>query len=529
MGQGRRLSAPVWSAIRLVLVLSFVPGCAMLPPNSFLDPTAVGTFPLHYKEGGIRRVLTPLETPPGLAHATEPTPEDLVPLYEEHRLGPSDQVFVQIDDLIIQGLQDQSMQEVTPTGYIRIPELGSLKVVGMTDQELELELKAQLKDAGLLPNAIVRVLIQAKRSKRYSVLGSVTAPGPYPITEPDMRLLDAIGLARDIGAQAKKLYVIRRESPYVPEPAAGVPEEPTAPEGLIVPPPMEEEQQGSHDSFFYALAAAQQQPASSTAQQEPAEQDALEAIIAPPQRTTQPAKQETGEEGRRFAPLVFDPQTGEPVEVRPEQETGEQVTRPRPQPGDLPFEQAEPEFDWEDVPEFELSQRVIEIDVDALKGGDPRYNIVIRDRDIINIPIDTGVFYVMGEINRPGVFAFNGREITLKQALAIAGGLGALAWPQRCEIIRREHGTDKQVTIPVNMDAIFAGLADDVLMRDGDVLNIGTHIVAPFLFVIRNSFRFTYGFGFVYDRNFADQDAYGAKQNPQYRADLERQRRGLAF
>jgi hypothetical protein len=81
----------------------------------------------------------------------------------------------------------------------------------------------------------------------------------------------------------------------------------------------------------------------------------------------------------------------------------------------------------------------------------------------------------------------------------------------------------------VNLAAIFAGLEDDFILRDEDVLNVGTHIVAPFLFVIRNSFRFTYGFGFVYDRNFADKDAYSNRINPEIVEQQRRASRGLSF
>jgi hypothetical protein len=193
------------------------------------------------------------------------------------------------------------------------------------------------------------------------------------------------------------------------------------------------------------------------------------------------------------------------------------------------IEDVEAPFDWDDVPELGLEQRVIAVDLMALKAGDPRYNIVLRERDVVNIPVDTGVFYLMGEVNRPGVYAFGGREISVKQAMAIAGGFSALAWPQRAELIRREPGTDKQITRPVNLDAVFAGLEDDFYLRDDDILNVGTHVVAPFLFVIRNSFRFTYGFGFVYDRNFADVDAYNARANPETVQQLRRQQRGLPF
>jgi hypothetical protein len=36
------------------------------------------------------------------------------------------------------------------------------------------------------------------------------------------------------------------------------------------------------------------------------------------------------------------------------------------------------------------------------------------------------------------------------------------------------------------------------------VIEVGTSVRAPFWAVVRNAFRMTYGFGFVYDRNFAD-------------------------
>ncbi len=201
------------------------------------------------------------------------------------------------------------------------------------------------------------------------------------------------------------------------------------------------------------------------------------------------------------------------------------------QEGEAPAEplKLEEPFEWEKAEGLGLEQRVIAIDLTELRNGNARYNVVVRDRDVINVPIDTGLFYIMGEVNRPGVFAFGGREITVKQALAICGGFSAMAWPQRCELVRREPGTDKQFTRSVNLDAIFAGLDEDFYLRDDDILNVGSHLVAPFLFVIRNSFRFTYGFGFVYDRNFADKDSYGSRINPEIVEQQRRSQRGLPF
>jgi hypothetical protein len=50
------------------------------------------------------------------------------------------------------------------------------------------------------------------------------------------------------------------------------------------------------------------------------------------------------------------------------------------------------------------------------------------------------------------------------------------------------------------------GKAPNMFIKEGDVINIGSHPVARWLAVVRQSFRATYGFGFVYDRNFADKD-----------------------
>ncbi|MBU0618049.1 MAG: SLBB domain-containing protein [Planctomycetes bacterium] len=296
-------------------------------------------------------------------------------------------------------------------------------------------------------------------------------------------------------------------------------------EGLIIPPPDEDDEE-YESSLFARLGSGSQDPPLEEQETPPDEQD-LEEIIAPPGQVAPPASQQVGErKERRFAPLIFDPTTGTLKEAPTEQAPA--LERPLAEPRfEEPAER--PEFEWEDVPEYELSQRVIEIDVPALKSGDPRYNVVVRPRDLINIPVDTGVFYMMGEVARPGVYGFGGREITIKQAIATVGGFGRLAWPSRCEIVRREQGTDKQITIPVNLDHVFAGLEDDLLLRDADIVNVGTDFIAPFLFVIRNSFRFTYGFGFVYDRNFADKDAYGGKINPETLEIQRRQQQGLPF
>lgn len=511
--------------------------CAALPPNSFLDPTKVGKFGLDIHESGIRQILTPRDTPPGLAHATEPTADDLVAYYEDYPIGPGDVLQVTVQDLLIQGQPFGLVLAVSPLGEIRIPLLGSIKVVGLTEPELEQELTARLIEADLLPKPIVMIMVQSRRSMQFSILGAVARAGPYPITEPNMRLLDVVAMVGDVGATSKRLYVIRRSDagvgqtmPEAPPVVAGPEAAPEQEAEWVIPPPVVEDEESFAPALMLGSAPGPQEKVDRAAGQDIA-RDELAEIISPGDAQTQPATQKSVAGQPAWQPLIFDPATGEVLEAEPPSAPQAQVA-PRPtEPIDETDETDDLDlpFDWGDVDEFALEQRVIAIPIGELKNGNPRYNIVIRSRDVINVPIDTGVFYMMGEVVRPGVYAFGGRDITLKQALATVGGFGPFAWPRRCEVIRQEPGTDKQLTIPVNVDAIFAGLEDDFYLRDSDIVNVGTHIAAPFLFVIRNSFRFTYGFGFVFDRNFADRYSYGGRTNPESLARQQRSQRGLPF
>ncbi|MHC4726707.1 MAG: polysaccharide biosynthesis/export family protein, partial [Planctomycetota bacterium] len=86
----------------------------------------------------------------------------------------------------------------------------------------------------------------------------------------------------------------------------------------------------------------------------------------------------------------------------------------------------------------ENGTRLIRIPAERLLAGDSRYNIVIKPGDTIHVPVDiVGEFCIMGHVNRPGYFNMTGRPMTLKMAIAAAGGLGPLAWPKRVEVVRR--------------------------------------------------------------------------------------------
>ena len=154
-----------------------------------------------------------------------------------------------------------------------------------------------------------------------------------------------------------------------------------------------------------------------------------------------------------------------------------------------------------------IGQEVIRIDLKKLRGGDLRQNIVVRSGDDIHIPPNvSGVYYVQGQVSRAGAYNLTaGQKMTLKQAMAAGGPLTSLAWPSRCEIIRR-IGENMETTALIDLEKVYEGTAPDIFIKPGDIINVGSHPVARWVAVIRESFRSTYGFGFVYDRNFADKD-----------------------
>ena len=162
------------------------------------------------------------------------------------------------------------------------------------------------------------------------------------------------------------------------------------------------------------------------------------------------------------------------------------------------------ELEWEQA----IQTRLIRIPADKLLAGDPRYNITIKPGDTIHVPVDIiGEFAIMGNVNRSGYIDITGRPMTLKMAIAAAGGLGPLAWPKNVEVVRR-IGTAREEIVMVDLDKIANGEQPDFFIKPNDLINVGTDVTARWRAVLRNAFRATYGFGFVYDRNFADID-YG--------------------
>lgn len=86
---------------------------------------------------------------------------------------------------------------------------------------------------------------------------------------------------------------------------------------------------------------------------------------------------------------------------------------------------------------------------------------------VIVVTINSIKVNVSGNVNAPGVYNI-GREISLVEAISLAGGLAEFADPEKIKIIRKENGVDK--IYEVNYSAILNGedLKQNITLVPGD-------------------------------------------------------------
>lgn len=524
---GHRGGSGILTALLVSLWMLTGCGSAHWLKNGFLDPTQVGAFD-GTQRNEIQHSLSILEEPAGIQNAEEPTASDLVPEYEELPIVPGDIVNIAVHELQAEGITTERQARIGNSGFVTLPLIGPVRVAGLTPRELEIELGQRLRESEILDEADVQVSVIESEASQYSIVGSVTRPGVYPLSGPEYRLLSAIAAAGDIPNTIETLYIFRRWGQDRSGPAFAA--------------------RGRRGRSGHR-AKADVPYTMSDVSRGTARANQGEPVA------THPATGDTGLNVLDFLDRES-PEEASPVDPDWDADLGQWVIRqPHTQPatGEAPAVEDRPALHGE-VPtsgtvddESALSPtpraqepwgadeslqpplRIIEIPVKELKDGDPRYNIVIRPYDLINVPPGVvGEFFLMGNVARPGAYSLTGRRLTVKEAIASAGGFGELAWPARADLVRRV-GADEEQIIQLDLDAIFAGEAPDFYVKPSDIINVGTTPAATFFAVIRNAFRFTYGMGFVYDRNFADSDTFTAREQVKARRQQEAQQRGIPF
>jgi len=97
---------------------------------------------------------------------------------------------------------------VRPDGKISLPLVGEIQASGLTPMQLQDDLTRRLK--AFIENPEVTVIVGDPRSHQFNVVGEVSRPGSYQLTEA-MTVLDAIAQSGGFKDFAKetKIYVLR--------------------------------------------------------------------------------------------------------------------------------------------------------------------------------------------------------------------------------------------------------------------------------------------------------------------------------
>jgi polysaccharide biosynthesis/export protein len=433
--------------------LALAGGCET---KGFIDPTEMGRYKKDPLVLPIVSQLDPAaeEGESQWARAAEPTAADLKPYVGDYRISPNDLLAITLSD--IQGPNTETVKQtrVTESGNISLPFLDNpIHAAGLTEIQLEQVIVQAYKNANLIQHAQVSVTTLEARGRAFSVMGSVNAPGEYAIAETDFRLLNAMVLARNVSSPfVEYVYVIRPLSPP-PEatPPATLPSMPSTPGtgGPTIPPP--------------STGPSSEELAPKSEANSPAD---ITASAAPVPAPAAPAADHVVH--LAAAPVL-----------------------------------AADRFDGFRDPGPEQNTRIIRIPYEAIRRGDLRYNITIRPKDIIYVPDpQTGFYFVGGHVARPGAYTLSGQKMTVKDAIISASMLDGLAIPQRTDIIRQIQ-PDHEIFVRVDLTKIFAGEEPDVYLKPHDKIMVGTNFLAPFVAAVRGGFRITYGFGFLFDRNYA--------------------------
>ena len=178
-----------------------------------LDPAQIGRF---RPTPAVNVILDSLgvaeETPVAWEEAEEPRPSDIVVMQRDHVLRPGDIIRIIIYELLQEGGVVANDYVVNETGKVSIPEVGVVQAAGLTETQLEEEIK-QIASPGLLKNPSVTVMLLSSQQRTYSVLGDgVTAPSRYGIPRYDFRLTEALAMAGGLRQfNVSNVFVSRRD------------------------------------------------------------------------------------------------------------------------------------------------------------------------------------------------------------------------------------------------------------------------------------------------------------------------------
>ncbi len=111
---------------------------------------------------------------------------------------------------------------------------------------------------------------------------------------------------------------------------------------------------------------------------------------------------------------------------------------------------------------------LVHVDLQALLSGDVSKNIGVQNNDTIYVP-KTSMFSVFGEVGKPGSYPLE-KELTVLEAISIAGGPTQDADTQKLELLRKEGGVQKKIVLNIKELLNAKEGAQGLLIQDGDVI-----------------------------------------------------------
>lgn len=439
--------------------------------RSWLDQTELGRYPREPLMVSVVKNLDAVAEGPDMtfASARPVRASDLVYEPVDYTLAGGDVVQVTITNLQGPGIvSTEPAARVSNSGNIALPYIGQVRVSGLTEIGAAEAIRNAYRDADVIADAPVTVSILQANGNTFAINGAIARPGRYLIDQEIFRLNDALVSSGNVTSELgiDYIYVVRRKTDQAAAPQAPADgprpgaNDPLAP-GSALPNP-----QGPARRVVYMA------------------QDGEAPVTGP--RT-----------------VIVD---GKEVVVGGAEAQPEAAPEADPMAGNAPGMAEDTGVFEFDAPAEPTDREVIRVPFAELKAGQLKYDIIIKPGDLVYVASPViGEYYMGGHVNRPGAYSLTARNITLTQALITAGGLDPVAWPDRCSI-RRKISMDQQVIVRVDLGAVVDGRAPDIYLKPDDQVIVGTNAIAPFIAALRNAFRITYGFGFLYDRNFADDE-----------------------
>jgi hypothetical protein len=149
--------------ISLISILcGLVPGILLFSgcSDKFWDPTQVGRFrPVPAVNVILDSLGVAEETPSRFEDVEDPKPVDIMPVETDYRFSPGDIVRISIFELLQQGMSFIDDYVVTETGKISISDVGIVQAEGLTEAQLEDEIKGILTPAILKKPAVSAILM----------------------------------------------------------------------------------------------------------------------------------------------------------------------------------------------------------------------------------------------------------------------------------------------------------------------------------------------------------------------------------